>query len=818
MFRRAYVPVWLAVCGWILSLVFVERQNRIIHLQNARADVQYEVGILRSRLEGYLNADLQLVKGLIAVVATNTDIEQDSFSEIATRAIGGRSEFVNVAIAPNMVVEMVYPYEANKSVIGFDYKDSPAQRDAAFRVRDTQQMVFAGPVNLIQGGRGFIGRFPIIVDDAGTDKFWGLAAVVLDADLIYLQTGILDAGTNLQIALVGRDGKGADGELFFGNPNILNENPVITDIILPAGSWQLAAIPKGGWPTRAPNTWALRMVMIGVGALVVFLIYLACRLTAIGRDVSTTLSERELELQRNQEELQRLSAVAEHASDSIVLTGPDGQIIWVNDAFTEMTEYKRLEAVGKMPGDLLNGPHTDTAVIDQIIAHRDRGEPFRTEILNYTKSKREIWVDTRLVPVLDKNGEITMVIGIERDISQAKMHELEMAEAMLAAKTADRAKSEFLANMSHEIRTPMNGIIGMADILAEADLSQDDRQCLDTIRSSSAALLKIINDILDLSRLESGQLSVSEVEFELSACVDAVADVLRPSAQAKGIDIEISYDEAVPRFVCTDDGRLRQILLNLAGNAVKFTDRGYVCLDVRCDEDDPYNLIVSVKDTGIGMSAEDTSGIFDRFRQADTAITRSYGGTGLGLTISRRLAEQMGGGITVVSELGHGSCFTLELQTKAPASEPLNQTDPPFYDPSIIEGQRVLLAEDNRTNRLLIRKFLSGLSVELLEAENGQLAVEMCDRHHPDIILMDMSMPIMDGITATKRIRNESGPQPLIIALTANAFPDDREACLAAGMDGFLSKPVKKDQLLDAMAAKLVVGRTESNQAGKLSA
>ena len=793
----------------------MERQNRIIQFQNVRAEVQHEAGILRSQLEGYLNADIQLVKGLIAVVATNPDIDQERFSEIASRAIGGKSEFINIAIAPDMVVQMVHPYEENKSVVGFDYKDNEAQRDAAFRVRDSGQMVFAGPVKLIQGGRGLIGRLPIFVKDGEADRFWGLAAVVLDADLVYSQTGVLNSANTLQIALIGRDGKGANGDLFFGNPRILQSNPVLMDVTLPAGSWQLAAIPRNGWPRQAANTWALRLILLGAGAFVVFLIFLACRLTTIGRDVSLTLSDRELELERNQEELQRLSAVAQYASDSIVLTDPNERIIWVNDAFSQMTGYSRDEAIGSLPGEVFNGAGTDAAVVDQIIAHRKKGEPFRTEILNYTKAGKEIWVDTRLVPVLDEQGEVTMVIGVERDITQAKLHEQELAEAKLAAETADRAKSEFLANMSHEIRTPMNGIIGMADILTDADLSHEDRQCLDTIRSSSDALLKIINDILDLSRLESGQLSVSEVDFELSACINAVADVLRPSAKEKGVDITVSYDKTLPRYVRADDGRLRQILLNLAGNAVKFTSEGQVCLKVEHDKDDPYHLSVSVEDTGIGMTQSDAKRIFDRFRQADAAITRSFGGTGLGLTISRRLAEQMGGDITLTSELGKGSCFTLELQVKASQVAAVSDTITSLYDPSIIKGRRVLLAEDNRTNRLLIRKFLSGLTLQLIEAENGHLAVEMCEKYQPEIILMDMSMPVMDGITATKIIRSKPVPQPVIIALTANAFPDDQKACLNAGMDAFLAKPVKKDQLLDAMASRLVEGRTLRNGSGK---
>ena len=816
LFNRAYFPVWLAFFGVAISLVYAELQNRTIHLQKARASVQNEAGLIRSRLEGYLNADLQLVSGLVAVVSSNPAIDQAEFSDIAARAIGDKSEILNVAVAPDLVVRMVHPLGANRAVLGLDYNKNEAQRAAALRVRDSGEVVLAGPVALLQGGTGFIGRFPIFTRQGGSELFWGIASVVLDAETIFAATGVTDPNSGLEIALTGRDGMGAKGGLFFGDPGILTKKPVQMDIALPAGTWQLAAIPKGGWPTQSDNPWSLRLILLGAGVLIMVPTFLACHLSAVRRGVITTLSKRERELEEHQDELQRLSAVAENATDSIVLTDADARIIWVNEAFSAMTGYSRGEALGCTPGELLNGHGTDPLVLDQILAHRARGEPFRTEILNYTKAGDEIWVDTRLVPVLDDAGKVSMVIGVERDMTQAKRHELELAEAKHAAEQADRAKSEFLANMSHEIRTPMNGIIGMAEILSEAPLAEKDRQCLDAIRSSSSALLTIINDILDLSRLEAGKLTISEVNFDIAACVDAVVEVLRPDAIAKGLRIGATYDPDLPSTVRADDGRLRQILLNLAGNAVKFTQRGQVCLHVRCRAEDRYRLIISVKDTGIGLSATEVAQIFDRFSQADAAITRSYGGTGLGLTISRRLADLMGGDITVQSTPGEGSCFCVEIQMKPPLqAEELPQ---PIAAPDlrIIQGRRILVAEDNCTNRLLIRKYLSDHSVELFEAENGRVAIEKCAKHGPDIVLMDMSMPEMDGITAAKAIRARSGPQPMIIALTANAFSSDRAACLAAGMNAFLTKPVKKAQLLEAMASILQNNsdKTGSNSIG----
>ncbi len=802
---RAYLPVLVAILGVAAAVIFADRQSQTIHLQNVRASVQNEAGLLRSQLEGHLNADIQLVSGLVAIISTNPNLEQERFSAIAAQAIGLKEEFLNIAVAPDLVVQMVHPIEDNKSVLGLDYTKNDAQRAAALRVRDSGEMVLAGPVELIQGGLGFIGRFPIYVEEGGEKKFWGIASVVLDVETIYAKTGVTDPNSQIEIALIGRDGLGSGGELFFGDLSTLDSDPVLIDIVLPVGTWQLAAIPRGGWSARPNNFWPLRLILLGAGILIIVPTFLACHLSTIRQGVISALSKRERELEAKQEELELLSAVAQNASDSIVLTNPETRIIWVNRAFTRMTGYTSEDAVGKMPGELLNGPETDPDVIAKIAEHKSRGECFRSEILNYTKTGAKIWVDARFVPVLDDTGAISMVIGIERDVTQAKLHALELAEAKLVAEKSDRVKSEFLANMSHEIRTPMNGIIGMADVLSESPLNEADRQCLDTIRSSSEALLNIINDILDLSRLESGKLSMSDIDFDLKSCIDAVVEVMRPAARMKGLSIKAVYDSGLPQTVRADDGRLRQILLNLAGNAVKFTAAGHVCLRVGNCASDPYRLIIAVEDTGIGLDAHEVTQVFDRFSQADAATTRAYGGTGLGLTISRSLAEQMGGGITLSSEKGNGSCFTLEICTK-PAEERVERdhSDLPV-DLDAIRGRRILVAEDNRTNRLLLRKYLSDLSVELIEAENGRLAIELCEKHHPDIVLMDMSMPEMDGVCAAKAIRGLPIPQPLIVALTANAFGSDRDVCLKAGMDAFLAKPIKKMELLSEIAT--VLGR-----------
>ncbi len=508
------------------------------------------------------------------------------------------------------------------------------------------------------------------------------------------------------------------------------------------------------------------------------------------------------DLQTNQEELYRLSLVAKHASDSIILSNAKSEILWVNDGFSRMTGYRADEAIGATPGDLLNGPDTDFGTVAKIRDHIKRGEEYYTEVLSYTKSGAPYWVEVNVVPVLDDTGAVEFIVGVERDITHAKAHARELADAKVAAEQADRAKSEFLANMSHEIRTPMNGIMGMANLLSESDLGADEQAYVDIIRSSSGALLKIINDILDLSRLETGEVEIANVDFDPRSCVEASVVLLRPKAKEKGISLSVTYAEDLPCWVHGDDGRLRQILVNLIGNAVKFTSEGAVTVRVTATDGDPYHLSVAVEDTGIGISQENAVHIFDRFSQADTATTRAYGGTGLGLTISKALAERMGGDITLQSELGKGCCFTLRLPL-APAQEPrlsLVTKERPSATTQLSPCV-VLLAEDNRVNRLLIRKYLSDQPLELVEAEDGRKAVDLCRDVQPDIVLMDMSMPKLDGVSATREIRALGIAQPTIVALTANAFESDRKACLSAGMDHFLSKPIDKTKLVQTLAA-----------------
>lgn len=526
--------------------------------------------------------------------------------------------------------------------------------------------------------------------------------------------------------------------------------------------------------------------------------------------LTQALQQQELEgayqrLLDQQAEAKKLALVARHANDSILIFDKNAKVQWVNEAFTKMTGYRLDEIQGRSPGDLLNHSETDPNAIREIEGQRKKLLPFRVEILNRHKDGQKIWIETNQVPIRDHGDGTMAYIAVERDITAAKQNAQQLEEARRAAEASGRAKSDFLATMSHEIRTPMNGVIGMAQLLEETALDKEQKLYTDTILSSARTLLALINDILDLSKLDAEQITLNPSDFDLHLCFDETIRLLRTQAEVKGLQLIYERDAALPRYLHGDDHRLRQILINLVGNAIKFTEKGRVKVSVEAEPDAQggVRLRCAIADTGIGIPKEMLTGIFERFSQAEAATSRRFGGTGLGLAISRRLAETMGGRITVSSEVDTGSCFTvcLPFGTASSAKAPeLSNAVETRQQGEALAGLRLLVAEDNRVNRLLLQKFLKQTDLELSFAHDGGEAVDMARRLRPDIILMDVSMPVMDGLEATQTIRSWGQPQPVIIALTANAFDTDREACLSAGMDEFLTKPINRNQLLEVLA------------------
>jgi signal transduction histidine kinase/HPt (histidine-containing phosphotransfer) domain-containing protein/ActR/RegA family two-component response regulator len=386
------------------------------------------------------------------------------------------------------------------------------------------------------------------------------------------------------------------------------------------------------------------------------------------------------------------------------------------------------------------------------------------------------------------------------------------------AEAANRTKSEFLANMSHEIRTPMNGILGMTDLALEADSPEEKQEYLQIVKTSAEALLGIINDILDFSKIEAGKLVVEQLPIDLPKTVRDTVNTLSLRAQQKGLKFSCNMAPDVPRFVVSDPTRLRQVLLNLLGNAVKFTDQGEVsvCLAINQRINNHATLHFSVRDSGIGIPAEKIGQIFEAFAQADASTTRKYGGTGLGLSITSRLVELMGGCIGVESKPGQGSTFhfgmTVEVVDTMDDQEASSKTSLPL--PTANNILKVLLVEDNPVNQKLAQLLLEKWGHQVTLAENGQEAIKYIHTGaYFDIILMDMQMPVMGGMEATQSIRAREAelgePPRYIVAMTANAMQGDRESCLQAGMNDYIAKPINKNELAAKLNARSTAPQTE---------
>jgi PAS domain S-box-containing protein len=656
----------------------------------------------------------------------------------------------------------------------------------------------------------------------------------------------------------------------------------------------------------------------------------------------TPRKEAEAALRESQAATRKLSLVAANTDNLVLIASPAGTVEWVNGSFERLLEYTLPEIAGRPPADFMVGPDTNPRTLSRLHAAFVRGEALTTEVACYSKSGRKFHLHLEIRPVRSDAGALENFIAVLADITARVETEHNLRRAKLEADAASRAKSEFLASMSHEIRTPMNGVIGMTSLLLDTKLDHEQRDFVSTIRTSGEALLTIINDILDFSKIESGKMELEHLPFELSVCLEDSLDLLSVPAAAKKIELVYAIDDDVPAWIQGDVTRLRQVLVNLVNNAVKFTPAGSIAITVRrlpvaAESTQPHTLTLefSVTDTGIGIPPDRMNRLFRPFSQVDSSTTRKFGGTGLGLAICHRLCTLMGGDISVTSTVGGGSSFTFTLRTASAAVPPgwglpeaparLNYgpivcledhpiawrrlqtffqswgTRPlgvsteegvraalaaeippvalildhelisrpafsalraqliasnlpilllvptgthadqlgdfarrtatamaakPLRTPALVRALQslfgatptsvspfagakverllaheipldILLAEDNPVNQKVALRYLERLGYRADCVGNGLEAINTLETRRYHLVLMDLQMPEMDGLEASRQIRQRlpAERQPKIIALTANALQGDRGLCLAAGMDDYVTKPVKLQEI-----------------------
>jgi len=439
--------------------------------------------------------------------------------------------------------------------------------------------------------------------------------------------------------------------------------------------------------------------------------------------------------------------------------------------------------------------------------HTEEGAPHNPQYRIARGDGREVWGQTAIRFFEGENGRPLRLVGAIRNITEAKRAEQALVRAMEGAEAANRAKSTFLATMSHEIRTPLNGVLGMAQAMAADDLTEPQRSRLDVIRQSGESLLVLLNDVLDLSKVEAGKLELESAPFDIVELARAVEAAFRGAAEAKGIGFSLAVAKAARGLYLGDQTRVRQILGNLVSNAIKFTETGEVRIAIGMGA---QGLSIRVRDTGIGIAKDRLGQVFFKFEQADASTTRRFGGTGLGLAICRELVELMGGQVKLASKVGVGTTFTVTLPLqRLEAGDAPAAIAPDIAAASPGEGPplRVLAAEDNAVNRLVLRALLSQAGVEPLIVEDGRAAVDAWECADWDVVLMDMQMPVMDGAAATNAIRRREAetrrPRTPILALTADVMSHQIASYLAAGMDGFVAKPIEVKALFEALDAAL---------------
>ena len=501
-------------------------------------------------------------------------------------------------------------------------------------------------------------------------------------------------------------------------------------------------------------------------------------------------------------ELTTLSIALEQCQSSVMITDLDAHIEYVNQAFVNITGYRREELIGQKPS-LLKSNKTPRSTYDEMWTALHNGKAWHGELINLSKQGEELIQLTWISPICQTDGTISHYLGVQEDITERKKQDALLLAAKERAENLAKTKSQFLANMSHEIRTPMSAIIGFSDLALLEAMPATTHNYLQDISTASKHLLTILNDILDLSKLEAGQMSLQLAHFNLADLQSTLYGLLINTAQEKGLSFIIDIDAQVPQAFIGDSLRLRQVLINLLGNAIKFTQQGSVTLKISLQQlnASEARLLFSVIDTGMGISAEQQNKLFQPFSQVDDGFSRNFEGTGLGLTISQDLVQLMGGSIKLDSNVDLGSCFSFEIVLALALFAIEAQVTPiSSLHPEPLSGVSILVAEDDAFNQKIITQVLENFGARVVLANNGLEALAALEQDRFDVVLMDLHMPRMNGYEAILAIRKQNCYAQLpVITLSASVTDEEKQHCLTTGMNAFVGKPINKIELLTTL-------------------
>ncbi len=784
----------------------------------------------RGSLESNVNNRLNLIWGLEAFVIGNPDFTEHEFHEFAAALERRWNGIRSVQLAPGGMVRYLSKRRENDPALGIGLFASMYWRPAVSRAMQERRYVVAGPLPLAENSRGIVGRMPIFVSDGeGADRLWGFAQVIIDIDELLQEVELHRNFDDFSFALRGEDGDGFDGAVFHGAAGVFEAKDVIVKrIVLPGGgSWVLGARAAPTWfgPWEGRYTlWGLGLVLALIGGgLTVLVLRWPQRL-------QSAVINATVELEHSQQHYRQLCQVA---PTGIYQADHLGNIVFANDRFREILGIDKKD-VSEADWNARIHPDDLEAANEEWDQAVGTGKSYC--VYRYLHDDgRIVWViDRAMASSHDAVGRVTGFIGTLTEITQQKEIEAALEVARVDAERANNAKSEFLASMSHEIRTPLNGIIGMLHAVLSGDIDGSLRERLEVVRRSGDVLLDILNDLLDISKIEAGKLDVEMRSFDMTSIVREVVELWQSRAIEKGLTLRVKLPDAESPLASGDANRARQVLSNLVSNAVKFSDAGEICITVETQAAgvDRTALRISVADQGVGISKQDRDVIFEKFGQGHEHGNRQIQGTGLGLAISRELVQLMGGEIGAEVRAGRGALFWFTLAADlsavaaavddtptAPADE-YGNAEMPFGKLNI------LIAEDNAMNRMVISAILEQPGLDLDLVEDGPTVVKRAADRHYDLILMDIRMPGMDGVEATRAIRSSSGPcaDVPIIALTANAMPEERSAYLAAGIDDCVTKPIVPKDLFAAIASGAAralrakaAGSSKSTQAARAS-